>query len=178
MIEKLVFKKQIERSDDRCWQVQIFFKGFCCFSSVCFNNMNFFGSEELLSNTGGLWSVILPLFAHKWHCRGKAEVSKSYLAMIHVQKADWVTPICRYQPWYPSKEMMKERRLVKITILGLANASTLILCQKIWNLPCDQCCCFCLCSLTWAHVHSTLEGWKISPCLHLVCSPVVHTQLE
>jgi len=40
------------------------------------------------------------------------------------KKADWVTPICRYQPWYPNKEMMKERRPVRITILGLANTST------------------------------------------------------
>jgi len=34
---------------------------------VCFKNTNcsVFGSEELLSNAGGLWSVILPLSSHK-----------------------------------------------------------------------------------------------------------------
>jgi len=46
-----------------------------------------FGSEELLSNAGGLWSVILPLSAHKLmktderDCRGKSEASESYLTV-------------------------------------------------------------------------------------------------
>ena len=41
---------------------------------------------DLLSNAGRLWPVFLPLSAHKLHderdCRGKSEVSESYLAAI------------------------------------------------------------------------------------------------
>ena len=33
-----------------------------CFKTT---NCSVFGSDELLSNAGGLWSVILPLSAHK-----------------------------------------------------------------------------------------------------------------
>ena len=44
--------QQMERSDDRSSQMQMFFKGL---SLVC----------KLLSNAGGLWSVFLPLSAHK-----------------------------------------------------------------------------------------------------------------
>ena len=47
--------------------MQIFFKGLCRLSLVCFKSMNccVCGSEELLSNAGGLWSVILPSTALK-----------------------------------------------------------------------------------------------------------------
>jgi len=47
--------------------MRIFLKVSVVSPLVCLENTNcsVFGSEELLSNAGGLWSVILPLSAHK-----------------------------------------------------------------------------------------------------------------
>ena len=96
---------------------------------------------------------------------------------------------CRYPPWYPfHEEILKDRKIEKYP-------KTCKCCHvriASGNLSCDQCGCFCrrrlvnldlhsvapsqlnLSSFKWAR--STLEGWKISACSHLLCSTVFHIQ--
>ena len=70
---------------------------------------------ELLSNSGGLWSVFLPLSAHK-PMNGIVEESQRLANPIwqRYEKTGWVTPVCRYPPWYLfHEEVSKERKIEK-----------------------------------------------------------------
>ena len=131
--------------------MRIFFKGFCRLSLVCFKNMNrcFFGSEEL--------SVFLPLTAHKLINEIVEEGQRSTNpSWQRYEKTGWVTPVCRYPPWYPfQEEVTKERKREK------KNPKTCKCCY-VWiargNLSCDQCC-FCRRRLVYLPLYLSSFKW-------------------
>ena len=127
---------------------------------------------ELLSNAVGLWSVFLPLSAHK------------LMNEIVEESQKLANPIWqRYEQtgWYPfHEEVLKERKIEKKS-LRLVNAAMpgLTFLRSIYG-------CFCRCRSVYLPLYlpcfkwarSTLEGWKISACSHLHCSPVFHIYLK
>ena len=133
---------------------------------------------KLLSNTGRLWSVFLPLLAHKL-MNGIVEESQRLANPIWQRYKK--TPVCRYPPWYLfHEEVSKERKIEK------QSSKCCYVRINSGNLSFDQYGCFCQRRIIYLQVYlprfkwarSTLEGWKISACSHLLCSPVFHIRLK
>ena len=128
-----------------------------------------------------MWVDSGQFFFHYWCItdeRGKSEVSESYLAVIRKDRlGDTSLPMVSVpRRGFEGEKNRKKPKTSKCCYVRINSR----------NIFCDQYGCFCrrrlvylpsyLPSFKW--VRSTLEGWKISACSHLLFSSVFHIQLK